>query len=236
LNPAPAARRILLVEDDDDTRQLMVVALEGQGYAVRQAERADEALGHLRRGPYDLVLTDYDLPGMTGASLLREANRERLLQGTATLVVTAHPDPQGVDDTTLVRKPLDLEKFLLQIRRIFDGMGTGPRATAAAPATPAAADLEEVADLVLYVSPDSPSSHRARRNLDKLLEQFPAERLVFQVVDLSSEPARAEDDKIVFTPTLLKRRPDPPAWILGDLGDPGVVVDLLHMCGIQPVP
>ena len=233
MNPAPAARRILLVEDDDDTRQLMAVALEGQGYAVQPAVRADEALGHLRRGGYDLVLTDYDLPGMTGASLLRQANHERLLQGTATLVVTAHPDPQGVDDTTLVRKPLDLEKFLLQIRRIFDAMGPGPRATAAAPTPPA--DLEEVADLVLDVSPDSPSSQRARRNLDKLLERFPTDRLRFHVVDLSFEAQRAEEDKIVFTPTLVKRRPDPRAWILGDLGDPGVVVDLLHMCGLEPV-
>lgn len=236
MNPAPAARRILLVEDDDDTRQLLAVALEGQGYAVTQADRVDEALDCLRRGSYDLVLTDYDLPGKTGASLLREANRERLLKGTATLVVTAHPDPQGVDETTLVRKPLDLEKFLLQVRRIFGSMGPAPRANEAAPATPPAVDLEEAVDLVLYVSPDSPSSHRARRNVEKLLERFPTDRLGFQVVDLSSDPRRAEEDNIVFTPTLLKRRPDPRAWILGDLGDPGVVVDLLHMCGIEPVP
>jgi CheY-like chemotaxis protein len=233
LNPAPAARRILLVEDDDDTRQLLAVALEGQGYAVTQADRVDEALGCLRGGPYDLVLTDYDLPGKTGASLLREANREGLLRDTATLVVTAHPDPQGVDDTTLVRKPLDLAKFLLQIRRIFDSMGTRPLSPT--PATPLAAGGEEAADLVLYVSPDSPSSHRARRNVEKLLERFPTDRLAFQVVDLASDPQRAEEDNIVFTPTLLKRRPDPRAWILGDLGDPGVVVDLLHMCGIEPV-
>jgi hypothetical protein len=41
---------------------------------------------------------------------------------------------------------------------------------------------------------------------------------------------------VVFTPTLVKRRPEPRAWILGDLSDPAVVTDLLHMCGIEPIP
>ena len=42
--------------------------------------------------------------------------------------------------------------------------------------------------------------------------------------------------QFVFTPTLVKRRPEPRAWILGDLSDPSVLTDLLHMCGIEPRP
>lgn len=228
-------RRILLVEDDEDTRQLLVVALAAQGYKVEEAADAEEGLKALRGGGFHLVLTDYDLPGKTGAAMLREAGADALLDGTSTLVVTAHPDPEGVEETTLVRKPLDLEKFLHQVRRIFDSRPEAalPAPVPASRATPRAAAPERV-QLRLYVSPASPLSIKARRNLEKLLERFPAAEVAFDVFDLGSEPERAEKDNVVFTPTLVKRAPEPRAWILGDLSDPLVVADLVHMCGIGP--
>src|SRR5258708_2658786 len=93
-------RRILLVEDDEDTRQLLAVALEAQAYVVAQAGDAEDGLEALRKGRFDMILTDYDLPGKTGAAMLREANALRLVDGAATLVVTAHPDPEGVEDAS----------------------------------------------------------------------------------------------------------------------------------------
>jgi hypothetical protein len=38
----------------------------------------------------------------------------------------------------------------------------------------------------------------------------------------------------VFTPTLVKRGPGPRAWVLGDLSDAAVVIDLLKICGLKP--
>jgi hypothetical protein len=38
----------------------------------------------------------------------------------------------------------------------------------------------------------------------------------------------------VFAPTLVKRSPGPRTWVLGDLADAAVVVDLLKMCGMKP--
>lgn len=227
--------RILLVEDDEDTRQLLAVALEAQAYEVTQAADAEEGLRALRAGRFDLILTDYDLPGKTGAAMLRDADALQLVHGAATLVVTAHPDPEGVEETTLVRKPLDLDKFLLKIRRIFESMsGTATRPRDAAPSAEAAeaADVE----LTLYISPTSPPSMKARRNIERMMAEFPAARIGFEVLDLAREPERAESDNVVFTPTLVKRHPEPRAWFLGDLSDRRVVADLLHMCGIEPFP
>ena len=237
--PDNARRRILLVEDDEDTRQLLAVALEAQAYQVSQAGDAEGGLRALRAGHFDMILTDYDLPGKTGAAMLREANVLRLVDGAATLVVTAHPDPEGVDETTLVRKPLDLEKFLHQVRRIFESMPAKVRPPARpSPGAPAraAAELGERVELTLYISPTSPPSLKARRNMEKLLQDFRAAQIGFEVLDLALAPERAEDDNVVFTPTLVKRQPEPRAWILGDLSDPAVVTDLLHMCGIEPIP
>jgi CheY-like chemotaxis protein len=228
-------RRILLVEDDEDTRQLLAVALEAQAYEVAQAGDAEQGLAALRRGHFDMILTDYDLPGKTGASMLREASGQRLVHEAATLVVTAHPDPEDVVETTLVRKPLDLEKFLLQVRRIFESMPARPRKPAArTAATPPPAVSADGVEMVLYVSPDSPPSLKAQRNMERLLKGFRGAEIAFEVLDVAQEPERAERDNVVFTPTLVKRRPEPRAWILGDLSDPAVVTDLLHMCGIEP--
>jgi len=224
--------RILLVEDDEDIRQLLLVALQAQGYRVDQAADAEAGLSSLRRGPYDLILSDYDLPGKTGAAMLREAGAAGLLDDAATVVVTAHPEPEDVDDSTLVRKPLDLEKFLRQVRAIFDSR-RAPRERRAAP-RPAASPPEarERVALRLYVSPASPPSVKARRNMEKLLERIGPVNVDFEVLDLALEPLRAETDNVVFTPTLVKHWPEPRVWILGDLSDPVVVGDLLHMCGV----
>jgi CheY-like chemotaxis protein len=226
-------RRILLVEDDEDTRQLLAVALEAQAYDVTQAEDAEAGLDALRAARFDMILTDYDLPGMTGAAMLREAGDLRLVHGAATLVVTAHPDPEGVEDSTLIRKPLDLEKFLLKIRRIFESLSLRPASAPASAWSSRAAEAVDV-ELTLYISPTSPPSMKARRNMERMIADFPAARIGFEVLDLSREPERAESDNVVFTPTLVKRRPEPRAWFLGDLSDRRVVADLLHMCGIEP--
>jgi CheY-like chemotaxis protein len=230
----PSPRRVLLVEDDDDTRQLLAVALEAQGYAVAQAGDAERGLAALRVGRFDLVLSDYDLPGKTGAAMLREAHRAGLLDGAATLIVTAHPDPEGVDEITLIRKPLDLEKFLVQVRGIFESTPTRRLTTPDGASTAAANAPGQEVELTLYVSPTSPPSMKARRSMERLLERIGSASIRFDVADLAKEPARAETDNVVFTPTLVKRRPEPRAWILGDLSDPAVVSDLLHMCGIEP--
>ena len=230
----PSQRRILLVEDDEDTRQLLAVALEAQAYDVTQAGDAEEGLQALRTAPFDMILTDYDLPGKTGAAMLREAGDLRLLHGAATLVVTAHPDPEGVADSTLIRKPLDLEKFLLKIRRIFESLSVRPAPAPASASSSRAAEAVDV-ELTLYISATSPPSMKARRNMERMIADFPAARIGFEVLDLAREPERAESDNVVFTPTLVKQRPEPRAWFLGDLSDRRVVADLLHMCGIEPV-
>ena len=227
MTPPPA--RILIVDDDDDTRQLLAFAL-GKRYEVVQASGAEEALAALRAGAFDLVLTDYDMPGQTGADLLKRASAEKLLRDAATLVVTAHPNPEGVpEEVPLLRKPLDLERLLVQIRAIVPSGGRPP-----APAreeAPAAAAVDDRVDLVLYVSRRSAASARARRRMDEVLAECGGEGIRYEVCDLFENPDSAERDRVVFTPTLVKRRPAPRVWIVGDLSQDEVVRDLLALCG-----
>jgi DNA-binding response OmpR family regulator len=110
--------RILLVEDSDDVRALMTLILEAEGYHVDSAHSAEEGLRLLDDSAYDLVVSDYALPGRTGAWMLREAAaRQVLAQG---LIVTAHPNPREADGFPVVYKPLDFDDFLQRIRRYLD--------------------------------------------------------------------------------------------------------------------
>ncbi len=89
-------------------------------------------------------------------------------------------------------------------------------------------------ELILYISAYSPSSLKALRNMRRLLESYNLERVEFRVCDLSKEPSGTGDaDKIAFTPTLVKRRPEPRTWILGDLDNASVVEDLLTHSGVE---
>jgi CheY-like chemotaxis protein len=232
--PAPPAR-ILLVEDDEDTRHLVALALSGQGHVVETAATPAEALDLLRRNRYALVVSDYDLPGQTGSAMLKEAAREGRLAGTAALLVTAHPQPEVVSGAGLIHKPLDLGGFLRQVGHILESMGGPPPSRAAAPpARDRAAGPPAAVALVLYVSADSPASQRARRHLESTLSNFDAGLIHLEICDVGEDPARGERDHVVFTPTLVARCGGVATWVLGDLADRTILVDLLHVCGVEP--
>ena len=226
--PPVNPQRILVVDDDEDTRQLIAFALGEDLYAVTEATDGEAALAALRTGHFDLVITDYDMPGLTGAEMLKRATREGTLGDASSLIVTAHPDPRGVpEETPLLSKPLDLERLLVQVRMILPDRPSAPDA-----AGPDHGGNLQGLELVLYVSPRSPASLRARHRMDEVLAEFDAEQVRFDVCDLLKHAASAERDRVVFTPTLVKRRPAPRAWILGDLTTDDVVRDLLTMCGV----
>jgi DNA-binding response OmpR family regulator len=239
LNPSPKAptprpadprARILLVEDDEDTRQMMVIALTAQGHEVDEAATVDQAASRLRANRYDLVLTDYDLPDRTGATLLRQGAREGILHDAIAVVVTAHPDPEGIDGFEVLRKPLDLSRFLRQIRTILTAHRQQQSPGSRPPATALGAD-EPTVELVLYINPESLPSVRARECLERLVAGRATVHL--QIVDVSREEAKAEADHVIFTPTLVKNRPQPRAWFVGHLGTTQVLRELLESSGID---
>lgn len=62
--------RVLLVDDDDDLRKLLRALLEGDGYQVFSCRDASRALKvFVSRGDIDLLLTDFQMPQMSGVEL-----------------------------------------------------------------------------------------------------------------------------------------------------------------------
>jgi len=119
--------RILIVEDQDDVRRMLATALGIEGHVVDEASSAAEGLKCLQQTRYNLVLSDYAMPGGTGTWMLREASEQGLLKGTVALIVTAHPDVRELLTVEVISKPLDLDNFLEQVRMILaDRRGSDP--------------------------------------------------------------------------------------------------------------
>lgn len=222
-----APRSILVVEDQEDVRLMLVTVLRMEGYRVDEAQNAAEGLECLKAHDYDLILTDYAMPGETGTWMLQEAVRIGRLGKTPALVVTAHPElVQAASEYTVVGKPVDLDSFLQQITRILQL--PEPSAHVVKP-RPAAAKVE----LVLYISPASPSSVTAQGNMERVLAGFVRDEIAYTTCDLQINPDSAERDRVVFTPTLIKRWPEPRLWIIGDLSEGDIVADVLRSAGVS---
>jgi len=69
--------RLLLVDDEEMVRQSTADMLREIGYAVVEAPSVQSARTIMReRGPFDAILTDYLMPGETGADLVREVRAQ----------------------------------------------------------------------------------------------------------------------------------------------------------------
>jgi two-component system response regulator AtoC len=120
---APASR-VLVVDDDEQMQFFLREALERQGYGVTIQPHAEGALGAVRAEPYDLILMDVRLPGMSGLEAVDEIQK---IDGRAPIIVmTAH----GTRDTALeaVRrgaydyftKPFSLDEMEIVMRRALE--------------------------------------------------------------------------------------------------------------------
>lgn len=86
--------------------------------------------------------------------------------------------------------------------------------------------------LRLYITDQTVNSVRALENLDRICKDQLQGNYELEVVDILKNPRLAEEDKIIATPTLLKKLPPPACKIVGDLSDRKKVLqglDIMHV-------
>ncbi|KXJ44779.1 two-component system, response regulator FlrC [Marinobacter salarius] len=83
-----AKAQILIVEDDQDLREALVTTLELAKFRVREAANAEQALAKLAESPVDMVVSDVNMPGMSGHDLLHEIQRR--YPGLPAMLITAY--------------------------------------------------------------------------------------------------------------------------------------------------
>src|ERR1700727_2322022 len=113
---------ILVVEDDERIRTSMRLALEAEGYDVKDAASGEEALDLFAESPTDVALIDIMLPGMDGFECCRALRRQ---SAVPIIIVTARADTHdvvagleaGADD--YVTKPLVAKELAARIRALL---------------------------------------------------------------------------------------------------------------------
>jgi putative two-component system response regulator len=88
-NSASNAMRVLIAEDDRDAIELLDNALRHFGYEVTQARDGIEALSAVRSGEFQLVISDWEMPGMSGVELCREVRSRISSSYTYFILLTA---------------------------------------------------------------------------------------------------------------------------------------------------
>jgi len=106
---APFNRKlILVVEDNYETRQSLARSLELEGYGVLQAADGQSALKRLQEFTPDLILSDLQMPHMSGAGLFEALRQCPQWVSIPFIFLTAHNDA----DEVLAGRILGVEDYL----------------------------------------------------------------------------------------------------------------------------
>jgi CheY-like chemotaxis protein len=216
--------RVLLVEDDRDQRSGLADILRAEGYDVAEADSAEVALVVLQSQPFDLLISDYQLGGATGAWLARIATVALQPSALRTLIVTGHDHVNDADGLKVLRKPLDVDRFLAEVRQTLTFQPVAP--------TDSREPAQRIA-FILYVN-HSLSSGRTITALRELFAGYDDSQIGFTIVDLSRQGEhQAEEHRVVVTPTLIKTFPAPRVWITGSVEKVAIIEGLLHQAGVE---
>jgi CheY-like chemotaxis protein len=119
-----SAKTVLLVEDQESLRGLLIRALESHGYQVLGAQHGPEAMSLALRHPgrIDLVVTDVDLPEMTGFELVSELRQE--FGGLPAILISGHCDRVLETSTNpgmyYLQKPFRMSVLLAKVKEVLD--------------------------------------------------------------------------------------------------------------------
>lgn len=131
--PRRAGRRILLVDDDESLLYLATRLLERQGFEVSDFPSGEDALAALRADPsgFDLLVSDYNMPGMSGLDLARKA---RALRADLPVVVVSGFIDEKLREQAgaagvweLVFKADTVEDFCDALQRLARSVGGAPK-------------------------------------------------------------------------------------------------------------
>jgi two-component system response regulator FlrC len=128
----PRSLRILIVEDERDVLDMLEEVLTGEGHTVITALDGKAGLDCFQRQPVDIVLTDLNMPGISGlemASRIKKINPSvpvMLLTGWDVGLDTAELAAKGID--CFIKKPFTIADILLALD---DLCGAGQKAVEA---------------------------------------------------------------------------------------------------------
>ena len=130
---------ILLVDDEEDTVSLLALTLRNRGFIAETVASGHQCLERVRHGDVDIVVTDHQMPGMSGVELCHElAIRDPdvlslILTGMSSLDVAIEAIRAGAYDfltkpvrgdvlEIAVRRALEHQRVRIEVKRLRQGL------------------------------------------------------------------------------------------------------------------
>jgi CheY-like chemotaxis protein len=121
-----SSQPILIVDDNIDNLMLTQILLESEGFQVRLAEDAAQALDQLRSFRPKLILMDIQLPGMDGLELTRQLRHDPIYRDVKIVALTAYA-MKGDEDAArasgcdgYITKPINTRTFPASVRSYLE--------------------------------------------------------------------------------------------------------------------
>lgn len=121
--------KFLVVDDFSTMRRIVRNLLKELGFAnVHEAEDGVDALNKLRGGSFDFVVSDWNMPNMTGIDLLKNIRKEPTLKHLPVLMVTAEAKRENIIEAAqagasgYVVKPFTAATLDEKLKKIFEKM------------------------------------------------------------------------------------------------------------------
>lgn len=135
--------KILIIDDEPSIVHVLARTLLGMG-ALRFAVRGEDALRVLKEDPQDLVLTDADMPDISGFEIIERMRQDERMANTPVIMITGHAAPQireharALGVAEFMVKPIDRDQLKSHVARL---LGLSDPAPAAPPVSPAPVDV-----------------------------------------------------------------------------------------------
>ncbi|MEK7233492.1 MAG: response regulator [Elusimicrobiota bacterium] len=123
--------RILVIDDDAHIRVLIADLLGLHGHEIDVADDGVEAINHLKKNNYDLMIIDRNMPNLSGIDAVAIIRTNRKFKDLKILMVTADQFPNDIvkafelDIDGYMVKPFDVESLLVKVEKILKKQRSG---------------------------------------------------------------------------------------------------------------
>ncbi len=118
------ANKALVIDDDRATLELLKYQLESEGFQTTVADCGEKGLSFIRENDYDIILTDLNLPDISGFEMVRQS--KEISPETEIIMVTGFGSTEKAIEATkagafyYVEKPVEFEELLVLITKAVE--------------------------------------------------------------------------------------------------------------------
>lgn len=116
-------KQIVVAEDFGVSRKIIVSTLAKEGYNVMEAADGKEAIGLFDGRPVDLLITDFNMPHMDGAELIKQVRAIKTYEYIPILLLTTEVRQDKIQQamdgniTAHIKKPFETQDFVKVVKK-----------------------------------------------------------------------------------------------------------------------